>query len=46
MVQSAPPPAPTRRRLRARRIALRTGWLLLAAASFCATYALLVAGGR
>jgi hypothetical protein len=37
----APPPGPRRRR-----IAWRIGWVLLALASCCVTYAALVAGGR
>ena len=46
MLDSAAPPATSRRRHRGRRIAWRAGWLLLAVVSFCVSYVLLVAAGR
>ena len=46
MPQSASPPATPHRRRRGRRIAWRAGWVLLALASFCVSYVLLVAAGR
>lgn len=46
MLPSAAPTAAPKRRPRGRRIAWRIGWVLLALASFCVSYVLLVAGGR
>jgi hypothetical protein len=46
MRASTPQPATAPRRHRGRVIAWRAGWLLLAGASFCVSYVLLVAGGR
>jgi hypothetical protein len=40
------PAAPLRRPHRLRRVLWRSGWVLLALASFCVTYALLVVGGH